>query len=575
MSELIQAMCGVLAAWFTCCLLFIGMGLLISRFMEQRIHQGEDLLLCFWLGFAFALLFLQLWHLWFPVGRAVFLPLSAMGIAGLFWNRRELLAVWRKNSFQKWLFLSVLFLLAIWMSNRAVGSGRLYDTGLYHLNSVHWAKAFPVVPGLGNLHGRLAFNSSYFLYGALLDTGPVPLKSQHLAAGILLLILMAHTILSGIKLTARRVPFRSYYLFNILLFTPIVIRVWSRHVSSLSPDLAVFTLGIVISSLLLALLEKAKSSSRKIEFRIFLIIILSCLGITIKLSFFVFALSASLVALFLYFFQSKRRIASRNHKVLVSVAVFSAFLLLPWMARGIILSGYCFYPSTIGSFAVDWRIPKSAVVEEVNWIRSWARMPNVHWSEVLRNWDWLKPWASRMGKNFEMVCPLALILAACFLLFYLRLNRKDGQRPSRRNWAFLLPALTSIFYWFFTAPDIRFVGASLWVLAAGTVILLLCRLMGSKKTIGFLLSFLIFFSWLIHEKISIQKELFKSKIYPLQRVKLDKFVTHSGLIIYVPKKGDQCWNGPLLSTPFPKKSLKLRRKGKIRKGFINKDGSIF
>src|SRR5688572_15778226 len=37
------------------------------------------------------------------------------------------------------------------------------DTNIYHAQAIHWIESYPVVPGLGNLHGRLAFNSSWFV----------------------------------------------------------------------------------------------------------------------------------------------------------------------------------------------------------------------------------------------------------------------------------------------------------------------------------------------------------------------------------------------------------------------------
>ena len=44
-----------------------------------------------------------------------------------------------------------------------------YDTGLYHLQTFMWNSQFPITLGLGNLHGRLAFNSTLFLIAPLDD----------------------------------------------------------------------------------------------------------------------------------------------------------------------------------------------------------------------------------------------------------------------------------------------------------------------------------------------------------------------------------------------------------------------
>ena len=61
---------------------FTGIGLLLpwSLFLKER--RFESLLICFWLGWAAAIAFLQLWHFFFPVGLGAFLVLFAFGVGG-------------------------------------------------------------------------------------------------------------------------------------------------------------------------------------------------------------------------------------------------------------------------------------------------------------------------------------------------------------------------------------------------------------------------------------------------------------------------------------------------------------
>jgi hypothetical protein len=44
-----------------------------------------------------------------------------------------------------------------------------YNNGLYYLQTFKWNREFPITVGLGNLHGRLAFNSILFLTAPLTD----------------------------------------------------------------------------------------------------------------------------------------------------------------------------------------------------------------------------------------------------------------------------------------------------------------------------------------------------------------------------------------------------------------------
>ncbi|UCC40214.1 MAG: hypothetical protein JSV96_01800 [Candidatus Aminicenantes bacterium] len=567
MSDVLRLMIIVLYSWLVLGLIFIGSGILISRIFRRKIEQEEDILKFFWIGWAFVILILQLWHSLFPVNCWIFVFLSITGAVGLLCCWKDLFRLVKRNLLKIGIFLFIVLMIGTWLSNRAVCSDKLYDTGLYHLNSVHWTTTCPIVPGLGNLHGRLAFNNSYFLYAALLEVGPWTLKSQHLSGGLLLLVLFSQILLSVHKIFQGKSGIQTYHVFNIIIFTPILIMGFSDHISSLSPDLPIFVLGIVLSSWLLELIESQKKNSQEKEFAVFSIIIMAVLGITIKISFLAFGLFAALTAAIAGLFDKGKLHHFNRKKMIIWSVICAMMFLVPWVGRGVILSGYMFYPSTIASFPVEWRLPKLAVVEAANWIRGWARKPNVHWKEVLANWDWLKPWANRTLKDYEVVVPMLLLLIGCILLFCSRFHRIKKQKSQRKKWLFLFPALFSLVYWFFTAPALRFAGACFWILGVGVLVFGI-KNFKLKKTMTLCFALLILLSWLIQERKHLGKDLMRSKVYPLRYAELKRFKTNSGLIIYVPKKGDQCWNGPLLCTPFPNGALRLRKEGDISKGFV-------
>src|SRR5215510_140265 len=200
MAELLRAMSSVLLAWTGLCLIFIGLGLVIRRSFGLRIQGAGSVLTAFWIGWAFAILFLQLWHFHFKVDWQVLVVLTAGGTAGLFLNWNDLWHTLTTRLPQKCACCFVLLLLALWLANPAIGPATNYDSGLYHFTSMRWAASYPIVPGLGNLHYRIAFNSSYFLYVAMLDVGPWAQKSHHLANGLLLLVLLTELLPSSIKL---------------------------------------------------------------------------------------------------------------------------------------------------------------------------------------------------------------------------------------------------------------------------------------------------------------------------------------------------------------------------------------
>ncbi|MHC4397396.1 MAG: hypothetical protein ACYS1A_17285, partial [Planctomycetota bacterium] len=181
--------------------MFAGVGLVVQRLMGLRRFDADHCLMAFWMGLACTILFLQLWHLKMPVGPLALAMVSAVGLVGLIWNRRDIICWLRTNLPGKRWPLVAMLVLTIWLANRSAGPCTTDDSGLYHLSGVRWNTAYPIVVGLGNLHGPLAFNNVSFLYGALLETGPWYGRSNHLANGLLLAVLGAQCVLGGYRLS--------------------------------------------------------------------------------------------------------------------------------------------------------------------------------------------------------------------------------------------------------------------------------------------------------------------------------------------------------------------------------------
>ena len=185
---LIIVMAQVLAAWVVAGLLITGIGVLIRRLWKLRSRGLDDYLIDFWMGWAALLALLQVWHLGWRIGWQLWVPVAVMGGIGwaIQWRGavrvdgltarqdragtepgRSVNSVQRGEQRPGRGFWVVWGLLGVGMANLAVGPPWHYDTGLYHLSAIQWAEAYRAVPGLGNLHYRLAYNSSHFLYGAL------------------------------------------------------------------------------------------------------------------------------------------------------------------------------------------------------------------------------------------------------------------------------------------------------------------------------------------------------------------------------------------------------------------------
>jgi len=576
--NLFVGMALIIIFWIIAILIFLGIGILIYRLLRFKISSENNVFFFFWSGFAITTLILQLWHIWFRIDWEAAVFISILGLSGLSWHRKSNLEFIREKIPKSKIFWLLILIVTIIIANFSFGPVRPYDAGLYHLQSIRWIRQYPIIPGLGNLHSRLAFNNSNFLFAAMLERNILSLKSFRVTSGLFLLLLFIHLSVSAFRLLSkinpwgkthlnRREEIRSHEIFESLLLVPIINIILRGSTASVSPDIPIFILGIVISSKLLNLLTQ----KRKMEEDLFFIFIISALGITIKVSFFVFGLIASLIALISWIKSNERESTLKKVPVLSYSLVFVALLLIPWIVRNIILSGYLIYPSAFISFPLEWRLPVKVVINEARWIQSWARLPGTSPDKVLGNWNWIRPWASRIFSKeniFDIFIPIALILEGILLLLCLNKSHYKNKKSSLQLWFFLILPILNLVFWFLSAPSLRFAGSSFWILGVGTFVL---SVLGFANFIK--IKVIIFFNFLIINFLGIGEQLpdFKQNInrriqvVPVEQMK--KFETNSGFIIYIPEEGDQCWDYKLPCTPYPKSDLQLRDRKDVSKGF--------
>ena len=138
---------------------------------------------------------------------------------------------------------------------------------------------------------------------------------------------------------------------------------------------------------------------------------------------------------------------------------------------------------------------------------------------------------------------------------------------------FLMVPIASLIFWFFTAPDIRFAGASMWLLGGGVTVLSALRCRASTQilvsTIFLLLLSLVFGTSALYRGLWVPPGP-DHGFHPIPAVDTYEFVTTSGLIVNVPETGDQCWDVPLPCTPYPDPNLRLLDGEHITSGFAAK-----
>src|SRR5258708_22554897 len=129
-------------------------------------------------------------------------------------------------------------------------------------------------------------------------------------------------------------------------------------------------------------------------------IAVSIVGTTMKLSFAAFG--ASMMALIgaIWLWQNRQQIKCAARQLLIWLVVAGCVIGVPWVANGIIESGYPFFPSTIGALPVYFRGPTAIATDAADWVRTFARNPRGDEAVTLCNWDWLPGWRARLHKTF-------------------------------------------------------------------------------------------------------------------------------------------------------------------------------
>lgn len=328
-----------------------------------------------------------------------------------------------------------------------------FDSGLYHIPSIRWYEQFRVIPGLGNLHGRLAFNSSFFVLSAIFGATSLMGQTLFLLNGFTLLVFCT-CLITRISNCATPTGMR---LFLVLLLT-LALYYLLFPVSSPTPDLWATLLPVFV------FLFWFDTSPDGRPDRLILLVALVLLSLTVKLG--TVPLLLFLPLLLLRYRQSLDR---RQSLLLLTTSIL---LLGPWLIRNVLLSGYLLYPfPALDLFAVDWKIPLTAVQHEADYVTFWARFhidePDMDPARL--TWPltrWLPAWWRVLGDAttfgyYQLNRPLVIAAGVSPLLMVVQ-GLRVGLQP-RRLWGAYAVALAGFLFWFLKAPEVRFGLAFLWM----------------------------------------------------------------------------------------------------------------
>ncbi len=506
----------------------------------------------------------QVFSLFYKVGLLANVILAAVCIVAAAVFRHGLLSGLKRqccgiSKGKKICYLS-LFLLFAYGTSRGIIH---YDTGLYHAQSIRWIEEYGVVKGLGNLHCRLAYNSSAFSLSALYSFSFLGGQSYHCAAGFLAFLLAA--VCSRVLDAWKR---KKLLLSDVARFMGIyyLLIIFDEMVSPASDYFMVLTVFYIVIRYL-DLVEEGEK-----DWIPYGLLALACVY-TVSLK-----LSAALIIL-LAVKPAAMLIKEKNVKGIAGFIALGVCILAPYLVRNVLISGWLVYPLTaIDLFSVDWKIPEWIAQYDAKEIQVWGRgLKDVaRYGEPAR--VWIKEWFAGQGAldKLFIITAAAAVPVSVAALAAAAVKGLEEQRD------LMLAAVTvnfSFLCWLFSAPLIRYGCVYVWLAAPitfGGLALWLVRKEGWGNYFWGMIYFLITAAG-IYKFFAFGKEVAAAYTpeYFIYQKEYENFEMESyeieGIKFYYPREGDRAGYEAFPSSP-SKADIGLRGPG-IRDGFQYKSKS--
>lgn len=454
----------------------------------------------------------------------------------------------KESFFYYVILLGIVGITALW----TLGKPQHYDTALYHAQAVRWIEEYGVVPGLGNLHCRLAYNSAFMPLQALFSFKWLSGQSLHTVNGFIGCFFLAYAILTNNVLKRNKLKLSDFNKFGIVIYIVSDL----KNLSSLSSDTLAMLLVLYIFTKWCEFLERNVTDTLPYAF----LCILCVWSMTLKLS--------TATGIILALFPMVYMISKKEWKAIWGHIIAGIFILLPWLSRNVIISGYLIYPySQLDLFDVDWKMPASVLDYDKMEITVWARnVRNVDLYNQPFN-QWIVEWfggQSFIGKGIVSVGMLAsiIVLGICIS----KLLKKEYSE------AFFFGAIiVGIAGWLLSAPLIRYgfayllmpmciVGHEIYK-RGPAVVNIICVLMA--------IPVLVFYLSVICDT---------KKILTIQQEDYEIFQGHEVLVdnqaIMIPNEGDQMGYYAFPSTSQEKNLYTIEMRGnKLSEGFRTKNNT--
>lgn len=502
-----------------------GFSALTKRIFKYRLERADSL---FMAGIVCATVYAQFFSLFAGVGLIANLLLVIFCAVIVVVCRREI-AKYIKDGNRSWgmakklVFLGVVLLWAYFTSRGYMH----YDSDLYHAQSIRWIEEYGVVPGLGNLHIRFAYNSSFFALSALYSTKFLTGESMHAASGFFALILSLTAMDIAKSWKRKRFSLADYARVGAIYY---LITITDEVVSPAS-DYSIMCIILFIVIKWLDLLEKEEKQIAPYA----LLCVMGVYALTLKLT-------AGLILLLLIK-PAAMLIREKKGKEILLYLGLGLLVAVPWFARTVIISGWLIYPfSALDLFSFDWKMSAATLDMDAAHISAWGKaLNNVALLDTPIS-GWMPNWFQTMLSGTEK----ALILGdvVCVFIYIGDFIRALIKKQWKQMDVLLVigTVICSYLFWQFSAPLIRYGYAYVLLLDFLTFGRILIRLNWNKIQA---VIYFVFLLYGVYKIFALGQYVYGSRLvkcYVWQAdygtYELDSYEV-DGITIYYPVQGDR------------------------------------
>lgn len=438
-DKMVSVLCNWIYILFTTTCLGYGFSKLVNKKLNYQIKKFESLIA---IGLVIATVYAQFFSLFYKVGLIANIALVSICIFICIVFRKDFYNDIRNHfantSVAKRII--ILFLIVFWAYFSSRGYMH-YDSDLYHAQSIRWIEEYGVIKGLGNVHNRLAYNSSFFAVSALYSMKFLVGQSLHSINGFMTLLLSISVLDIMDSVKRKRFILSDYIRIATIYYLTVI----CDEIVSPASDFAIMCTIFYIVIKWVDLLEKKEKDIAPYA--------LLCVGGVYAVS---LKLTAGLV-LILLIKPAYRLIKEKKVKEIFIYISMGFIVILPWVIRNVIISGYLIYPfPELDIFSFAWKIDPNFAAKDAVEIKVWGRGLYDVALVDMPVWQWFENWFKSSLSGTEKLIILADIVClviALIITVYVFVKKK---------WEHLdyllveLMIICSYGFWQLSAPLIRY-----------------------------------------------------------------------------------------------------------------------